>query len=82
MKWFKLIFSIIELDFLKVSGDVWFGENIVLKVKFNILLLILNIRVSVGYMILVKVIVNLFFVVFFDWMFFMIFVGEGDSWGS
>ncbi|MCK1978394.1 UTP--glucose-1-phosphate uridylyltransferase, partial [Jeotgalicoccus huakuii] len=28
---FKSIPSIIELDNLKVSGDVWFGANIILK---------------------------------------------------
>lgn len=33
LKRFKSIPSIIELDSLKVSGDVWFGENIVLKGK-------------------------------------------------
>jgi UTP--glucose-1-phosphate uridylyltransferase len=29
---FKSIPSIIELDSLKVAGDVWFGANITLKV--------------------------------------------------
>lgn len=29
---FKSIPSIIELDGLKVSGDVWFGAGVVLKV--------------------------------------------------
>nr|CAB3448586.1 unnamed protein product [Digitaria exilis] len=33
---FKSIPSIVELDSLKVSGDVWFGSNIVLKGKVTI----------------------------------------------
>jgi len=33
---FKSIPSIVELDSLKVSGDVWFGANIVLKGKVTI----------------------------------------------
>jgi UTP--glucose-1-phosphate uridylyltransferase len=33
LKRFKSIPSIIELDSLKVNGDVWFGKNIVLKGK-------------------------------------------------
>ncbi|KAK1423494.1 hypothetical protein QVD17_18797 [Tagetes erecta] len=33
LKRFKSIPSIIELDSLKVSGDVWFGSNVVLKGK-------------------------------------------------
>lgn len=33
MKRFKSIPSIIELDSLKVSGDVWFGSSVVLKGK-------------------------------------------------
>ncbi|KAI3717078.1 hypothetical protein L1987_68423 [Smallanthus sonchifolius] len=33
LKRFKSIPSIIELDNLKVSGDVWFGSNVVLKGK-------------------------------------------------
>lgn len=79
LKRFKSIPSIIELDSLKVSGDVWFGENIVLKVKLNTLSLISNTRASVGYMISVKVIANLLLVVSSDRMLFMTFAGEGDS---
>jgi len=33
---FKSIPSIVELDILKVSGDVWFGSGIVLKGKVTI----------------------------------------------
>ncbi|KAJ3692893.1 hypothetical protein LUZ60_011988 [Juncus effusus] len=33
---FKSIPSIVELDSLKVSGDVWFGSNVVLKGKVTI----------------------------------------------
>lgn len=33
LKRFKSIPSIIELDSLKVSGDVWFGSSVVLKGK-------------------------------------------------
>ena len=33
---FKSIPSIVELDILKVSGDVWFGSGITLKVNFVI----------------------------------------------
>ena len=33
LKRFKSIPSIIELDSLKVNGDVWFGKDIVLKVR-------------------------------------------------
>ncbi|GAA0187294.1 hypothetical protein LIER_34582 [Lithospermum erythrorhizon] len=36
LKRFKTIPSIIELDSLKVSGDVWFGANITLKGKVTI----------------------------------------------
>merc|ERR1739841_73522 len=33
---FKSIPSIVELDTLKVSGDVWFGADVVLKGKVSI----------------------------------------------
>jgi len=33
---FKSIPSIVELDSLKVSGDVWFGSSIVLKGKVTV----------------------------------------------
>ncbi|CAN8269832.1 unnamed protein product [Cochlearia groenlandica] len=33
---FKSIPSIVELDSLKVSGDVWFGSSVVLKGKVNV----------------------------------------------
>lgn len=36
---FKSIPSIIELDSLKVSGDVWFGAGVTLKVLYVLLLL-------------------------------------------
>jgi UDP-N-acetylglucosamine pyrophosphorylase len=35
---FKSIRSIAELDSLKVSGDVWFGPGITLKVNFVLVL--------------------------------------------
>ena len=35
LKRFKSIPSIIELDSLKVSGDVWFGSSVVLKVPIS-----------------------------------------------
>jgi hypothetical protein len=35
---FKSICSIAELDSLKVSGDVWFGSGITLKVNFVLVL--------------------------------------------
>lgn len=39
MNRFKSIPSIVELDSLKVTGDVWFGANITLKVLYEPLLL-------------------------------------------
>ena len=36
LKRFKSIPSIIELDSLKVSGDVWFGSGIILKGKVTV----------------------------------------------
>lgn len=33
---FKSIPSIVELDSLKVSGDVWFGSGVVLKGKVSV----------------------------------------------
>lgn len=36
---FKSIPSIIELDSLKVSGDVWFGAGITLKVQNKLYIL-------------------------------------------
>lgn len=33
---FKSIPSIVELDSLKVSGDVWFGSGVVLKGKVTV----------------------------------------------
>lgn len=36
LKRFKSIPSIVELDSLKVSGDVWFGTGVTLKVPKTI----------------------------------------------
>ena len=37
MSRFKSIPSIVELDSLKVAGDVWFGAGVILKGKASIL---------------------------------------------